>query len=776
MKKDEDCGKDPSSSWNDTTSRTRPCENHMEVERSEDCISQQDDSDITSQMSPSTSASTPISIETSANVSCTPVSRPPSKKRILNDKSVISSDCTPSTTSSSATSPAASSLKQKVLQKFWNPFVNHWSQNLWLATKVGLRALEMHEWNMSLRRLAVHSWFTVKTKRIKATSMMTMSLQSSRFLLQAINAKELQRTAKESEKKAIEKKKRQQKIELAYEARMKRGRSKEETQKLDELQSKLKDELEIQQKWRDESTQVRGRIKSIQSRIKFLNSKSKRTEKITPEAREEELETLEKELKELEERKSNIPNMKKINGGILQLKSDIKQEESLFTAPIFKELKAKQEVRARKYKVNPTCKDRIQLQNWMHTTRGIYNKCVEFSQKHGDFFILKPKMMVRVLRNHIFDVVLKRHPKFVLTPQSLRDAAIMEFVNAVNANKAKAKKAREEGKDFHFEMRFRSFDKMQRQTLKIESRLYNRKSGEFAFLKDLNKHRYHKFKKDGRRFTKNVCLPNSTNHEVQITRSRIGHYHMIVLVDVDEEMKKKHRVPEEERHDVIALDPGERTFHTGYGTNGEVIEWGSGDIKRIEQLLVYADELQSQMDKAKPARKKRMKRAWLWKFQRIRNKIHDCHHKLALWLCKHYKIILIPKFETSKMTTRENRLSSKISRRMLTWRHYSFRQILLAKAQLFDCKVFECDEHWTTKTCSCCGDTYNPGRSKTYHCASCGYVADRDVNGARNILLRFIRIYLSGVRPEAPLVTTHNRESMTAPDLQTSPNSRTFGF
>lgn len=630
-------------------------------------------------------------------------------------------------------------------------------------------------WSVSLQRLAVHSWFTVKLRKTTATNMMT-SLQSSSCLLQAIKAKEENRISKCIQKQTEAKEKRQEKIMGEYLERVKRGRSDEEHQKMDELQLKLKEAEEDQEKWRNESTRIGDRIKVVQSRVKFLNSKKKKTEEIAPEAREEELERLENELSALKALKSNLPSLKRLRGAVLKLKSDIKHEQSLFVEPVFKELEPKQEVRTRKYKVNPTRRDREKLQEWMHTTRSIYNKCVDFTKHHGDFFVLCGVRMKRVLRDHLNDVVLKRHPNYLNTPQVLRDSVVLEFVNAVNSNKAKAKKAREEGKQFHFKMHYRSLEKMRRQTLKFESRIYNCHHGQFAFLKHLNQHRYHKFKKNGRRFRKNVCLPNSSKHEVQITRSRLGHYHMIVLVDVDDEMKNKHRVPDEERHDIIALDPGERTFHTGYGTNGEVIEWGAGDMKRIFQLLEHADQLQSEMDKTHPKQKKRMKRAWLWKFQRIRNKIHDCHHKLALWLCKHYKVILIPKFETSKLTKKENAICSEISRRMLTWRHYSFRQILINKAKLFDCKVFECDEHWTTQTCTCCGATYNPKRSKKYVCASCGYEADRDVNAARNILLRFIRIYLPGVWPEAPHVTTHNRQSTTTRDLQTSLNSRSLGF
>ena len=49
-------------------------------------------------------------------------------------------------------------------------------------------------------------------------------------------------------------------------------------------------------------------------------------------------------------------------------------------------------------------------------------------------------------------------------------------------------------------------------------------------------------------------------------------------------------------------------------------------------------------------------------------------------------------------------------------------------------------EHYTSKTCGECGALNETlGGKKTFLCAFCGYEADRDHNGARNILLRAIR-------------------------------------
>ena len=59
----------------------------------------------------------------------------------------------------------------------------------------------------------------------------------------------------------------------------------------------------------------------------------------------------------------------------------------------------------------------------------------------------------------------------------------------------------------------------------------------------------------------------------------------------------KFSVVEENRGSgIISLDPGVRTFMTGYNPSGEVIEWGKGDISRIYRLCLHYDRIQGERD------------------------------------------------------------------------------------------------------------------------------------------------------------------------------------
>lgn len=109
-------------------------------------------------------------------------------------------------------------------------------------------------------------------------------------------------------------------------------------------------------------------------------------------------------------------------------------------------------------------------------------------------------------------------------------------------------------------------------------------------------------------------------------------------------------------------------------------------------------------------------------------------------------MILLLEFNTSQMIKKVGRrdkkrpISSKTARAMSTWSHYKFKQRLLFKSQEFPwCQVIIVTEEYTSKTCTRCGhDHKRLGDSKVFKCPTCGLEIDRDINGARNILLKYL--------------------------------------
>ena len=70
----------------------------------------------------------------------------------------------------------------------------------------------------------------------------------------------------------------------------------------------------------------------------------------------------------------------------------------------------------------------------------------------------------------------------------------------------------------------------------------------------------------------------------------------------------------------------------------------------------------------------------------------------------------------------------------------SLSTVLIHKAREHSwCRVVICTEEYTSKTCGFCGYIHKKlGGSKVFCCPQCKTNLDRDINGARNILLRYL--------------------------------------
>lgn len=185
---------------------------------------------------------------------------------------------------------------------------------------------------------------------------------------------------------------------------------------------------------------------------------------------------------------------------------------------------------------------------------------------------------------------------------------------------------------------------------------------------------------------------------------------------------------------VVALDPGVRTFLTGFAEDG-VFKIGRGDFARIARLGRHMDDLQSRIAKA-PCRQKRSLRKALSRMKfKVWDLIDELHFKSIAFLLKNYDAVLLPTFETSEMVARSNRkIRSKTVRAMLSFAFHKFGMRLESKAKELGKLVLRVCEAYTSKTASWTGKIKQIGAAKRI--TSGGITVDRDVNGARGIFLR----------------------------------------
>ena len=226
-------------------------------------------------------------------------------------------------------------------------------------------------------------------------------------------------------------------------------------------------------------------------------------------------------------------------------------------------------------------------------------------------------------------------------------------------------------------------------------------------------------------------IPENCLNATQLTFSK-GRWFAIIPEEIPVEQREK--------DGIIALDPGVRTFLTGFD-GSRFIEFGNGDIGRITRLCQHLDGLISRMSKASWKQRRRMRQAAHRMRSKIKNLIDEAHKQIVCYLTDNYRVIFLPSFETSQMVAKARRkIRSKTVRSMLTWAHYRFELFLLQKAEMTHTIVITGSEAYTSKTCTRCGHIHQKlGSSKVFKCPECGHSLPRDMNGALGFMLRALR-------------------------------------
>ena len=115
--------------------------------------------------------------------------------------------------------------------------------------------------------------------------------------------------------------------------------------------------------------------------------------------------------------------------------------------------------------------------------------------------------------------------------------------------------------------------------------------------------------------------------------------------------------------------------------------------------------------------------------------VTNLHNQTASYLSKNYQKILLPEFGTSKLVIGD--LAPSVKNEMMSYRFYDFKMKLNHLCNINGSKLNIVNESFTTRTCTRCGTLNNAiGGKKVFHCSTCKLTIDRDINGARNILLK----------------------------------------
>jgi putative transposase len=180
------------------------------------------------------------------------------------------------------------------------------------------------------------------------------------------------------------------------------------------------------------------------------------------------------------------------------------------------------------------------------------------------------------------------------------------------------------------------------------------------------------------------------------------------------------------KDNAVGLDMGIRYLVAD--SNGHIIE-NPKHAKKSAKKLARAQRKQASCKKGSQRRKK-AKHLVARIHERISNQRKDTLHKASHHYVNSYQTIAIEDLKPANMV-RNHCLAFSIAD--ASWG--MFRHYLESKAEHAGRQVIAVAPHYTSQTCSQCGEYVHKSLSvRTHVCPHCGYIADRDENAARNIV------------------------------------------
>ena len=213
-------------------------------------------------------------------------------------------------------------------------------------------------------------------------------------------------------------------------------------------------------------------------------------------------------------------------------------------------------------------------------------------------------------------------------------------------------------------------------------------------------------------------------HDCRIVKQK-NKYWLIIPIPVKVSEKRK-------PVNYCGIDPGTKTFMTCFGNNGCI------EYKHNESSLQKIDRKINFLTDRRRANRGRVCKKKINKLEKRKESLVDeLHWKTINSLLKKNDFIFYGDIKSHDIV--KNGKNRNLNTSMNNLKFIKFKQRLLFKSIERGKKVFEVKEQYTTQTCSFCGSMYRPGLSRVYHCRNCEKIIGRDVNAAKNILMKGIQ-------------------------------------
>lgn len=340
-------------------------------------------------------------------------------------------------------------------------------------------------------------------------------------------------------------------------------------------------------------------------------------------------------------------------------------------------------LRCEKVTLHPNDQQKQILAEWFNLCRYAYNSAVKEIKTNG----MRSWMTLRRIVKQQFPLDINRRMSVCGVPEHTIDQSIKDAHNAFKTSFAlhKGRKC--------FRIRYKKAKA--HMTINLEPQ-------DFSKVKN--------------QITKKLGVIKSSESLIGITHACKLKSNYILFVPKDVAVKQSTTV-----FDCCSLDPGQRTFQTVYCSDGTNYKIGTNNdvITKLDRRLQLG---------GKSKFKRRIR-------DRISHLIEDLHWKTIALLRPIAAKILIGNMSTIGVLSGRN-LNAEVKRNLQALSHYTFRMRLLGKCEEYGINLVVADESYTSKTCGGCNKiNENLGATKIFKC-DCGFTCDRDLNGARNIMIK----------------------------------------
>lgn len=358
---------------------------------------------------------------------------------------------------------------------------------------------------------------------------------------------------------------------------------------------------------------------------------------------------------------------------------------------------------SRTIKLNPTKKQIKIINDWIASTRKVWNVCLhEISKNKADKireFDLRDKFIIKKQMN---EEIKKQMEWTFRTPKRIREYAVKDILSCFKSGETRVKKKQ------------------------IKKFIINNK-----------KKKEHKqsisLPKEGSKIIDNnlkVCSLNikisglvqsqEITSNMRLSRIGINYYVHIPSFVKEREIKKESNIG------LVGIDPGINIPFTYFSPQGEYGFIGMKLRKFLEKKYKKIESIKNNI-----VNKCRVKRLVKKHENQIIGVVNDFHWKTIHWLLKKYNKIVIPSLYVRKCNSHIKKIQNDM-------RHCDFVNRLVYKSIEYEnVEIHHCKEHYTSMTCTNCG-SLKTVKNKIVRCLSCKFEIHRDLSGARNMIIKHL--------------------------------------